>query len=474
MPQRNYIDFKLYLTKPESLQGGCQVALLPTPEVGETISPVVVPVSSLPNPDLLALLAGKMIPLPQLIELGKQLADCMLPKGQIRELFLNAYRQVGPEEGIRLRLIFANHALKELPWEYVYLNLIDETASLSGFLVLDPRISLVRHEPLPYPHPVIASSQADIKDLRMLILAAQPEGTPSLELDVEVNNIQKAIRDFNVEGLRFSVNTLMDATPSDLMQAASIPGSAYILHFAGHGTTEVKRDWLNQGAERQVGYLLLLSDKMTCAEERISAEDFARLLAGAGVRLAVIGACHSGTRDARYPWDSIAGALTARLIPAVIAMQYDVIDQHAVDFSKMFYYALASGLSLDEAVSLGRQAMFRIGSSADQVDLEWGVPVLYSRLSDGAIFPERMARAGDAAKELRMVVEQTVKDIHSTGKVTGISLEHLEGGIYQVKQRVDTVAGRLVGIEVQGGTGVINVDQGLGSVSGDVTGVILK
>ena len=48
MNQRQYIDFKLFLTRPPDGQG-CQVALLPTPEVGETITPVNVPADQLPT-----------------------------------------------------------------------------------------------------------------------------------------------------------------------------------------------------------------------------------------------------------------------------------------------------------------------------------------------------------------------------------------------------------------------------------------
>jgi hypothetical protein len=321
----------------------------------------------------------------------------------------------------------------------------------------------------------VTPSQADITDLRMVIVAAQPAELPSLKLDVEVGNIHQAIRDFDVEGVRISAIPCIDATPSDLVQTLAGAGSAYILHFAGHGAVEVRPDWLNPGAEKQEGSILLLADKASRAEARLPADDFARLLQRAGVRLAVIGACHSGWRDSRYPWDSIASALTARLIPAVVAMQYEVIDQSAVDFSRMFYYALASGLSLDEAVALGRQAMLRANSAGDPIaDVEWGVPVLYTRLASGSIFPERMARAGAAAEALSSMVEQTIGSIKATGKVTGISLERLEGGSYRVKQRVHSVEGELTGIKTTAGEGDLDVDQHLDVVSGDVTGIELK
>jgi hypothetical protein len=56
MPQRNYIDFKLYLTGAPDGKGACQVALLPTPEVGEAIVPVTVAAEKAPNDNLQAML----------------------------------------------------------------------------------------------------------------------------------------------------------------------------------------------------------------------------------------------------------------------------------------------------------------------------------------------------------------------------------------------------------------------------------
>ena len=39
-------------------------------------------------------------------------------------------------------------------------------------------------------------------------------------------------------------------------------------------------------------------------------------------------------------------------------MQYKIWDESAIAFSQTFYKALAAGLSLDRAVSLGRIAVF--------------------------------------------------------------------------------------------------------------------
>jgi hypothetical protein len=84
MKQRHYIDFKLYLTRSSDGQSACQVSLLPTTEVGESRKPVTISTSNAPSQDLLSALANKSITQRQLVELGKQLADCLLPVGEIR------------------------------------------------------------------------------------------------------------------------------------------------------------------------------------------------------------------------------------------------------------------------------------------------------------------------------------------------------------------------------------------------------
>jgi hypothetical protein len=44
-------------------------------------------------------------------------------------------------------------------------------------------------------------------------------------------------------------------------------------------------------------------------------------------------------------------------VPVVVAIQYEILDLHAIAFSEIFYAALAAGLSVDEAVAAGRLAM---------------------------------------------------------------------------------------------------------------------
>lgn len=447
MPQRNYIDFKLYMTAMPGGAGVCQVALLPTPEVGEAITPVTVAAEKVPQTDLQALLAAKQITLRNLATFGKQLADCLLPYGPIRDLFRDAYRRAGENRGVRLRLIIADHGLKQYPWEYAYLDLLDVGPdSMAGFLALNKSISIVRHEPLPFPHPAPAPAPAGLPQLPMLITAALPAGEHELNLDQEITTIQNAVSGFDLAGMCIIPKIIKDATRNELSQALLGTDSAYIFHFAGHGTIGMRRDDFNRGVPKESGYILLLADHITKKRDLVSAEELARHLRGAGVRLAVLGACHSGARNATYPWDGVASALAANGIPAILAMQYEVYDLQATAFSRAFYAALGLGLSLDEATWSGRVAMLD-STGTEQVNVEWGVPVLYSRLPDGALFPERILQSGSnpAAEIFRKVFTQTVTGIQE-GTMTGVKVDLIKNGV-KIVQKVKEARGEVVGID---------------------------
>jgi hypothetical protein len=305
----------------------------------------------------------------------------------------------------------------------------------------------------------------------MLIAAALPKGERELDLDEEIKNIEGIVSGFDLAGMQIRPKIVKDATREDLKQALLGTSSAYIFHFAGHGTIGTKRDDFNRGVPKESGYILLLADHITRQRDRVSAEELARYLHGAGVRLAVLGACHSGARNATYPWDGVASALAANGIPAIIAMQYEVIDQQAIAFSRAFYAGLGLGLSLDEAVWSGRVAMLETTSTELDaiVNVEWGVPVLYSRLPNGALFPERIKQsgAGPAAEAFRKVFTQTVTGIQE-GTMTGVTVGLIQNGV-KVVQKVKEARGNITGIQVgtAGANANIVVEQEIETVGKD-------
>src|SRR4029079_16131621 len=83
----------------------------------------------------------------------------------------------------------------------------------------------------------------------------------------------------------------------------------------------------------------------------VSATNLGRLLGDHDpLRLAVLNACESAPGGAVDLFSSTDSNLTRRGTPAVVAMQYEITDDAAIEFSRSFYEAIASGIAVDEAL----------------------------------------------------------------------------------------------------------------------------
>ena len=81
--------------------------------------------------------------------LGKRLTKVLLPAA-IFQLLVQSLAQVArtPNHALRIRLAM-DASLADLPWEYVYRPDHMTSQGLSGFLLLDPKISMLRESPNP-------------------------------------------------------------------------------------------------------------------------------------------------------------------------------------------------------------------------------------------------------------------------------------------------------------------------------------
>jgi len=381
-------------------------------------------------------LEAKKIWVENLITLGKWLMDHLLPQGDLRQVFVNAVKAAGPEEGVRLRLVTRDVILSQLPWEYSYLKIQEGDEGRTHFLVVNPKVSLVRHTPINAPMPDLAP--VDPKNLRMLAVMASPVSPdfPELDLDAEGMVLEKALGDFSVDGVTVSWQpVLKDATGSGLNKA--LLEKPQLFHFSGHGQFKPMDD---------IASLILLKDDGSKAPEYVPAGDIAKRLQLAGVRLAYLGACQSSRVQGVSPWTGIAPALAAVGIPAALAMQYEVLDDMAILFAQSFYTSLGAGLSVDEAVTIGRLAV--LDKSSDK-GVEWGVPTLYLRSPDGILFPEVSQQPSKTADGLRASVKQIIDTIEAGGEVTGMRFNRIPGsGTFVVEANVKTVKGKLTGMEI--------------------------
>jgi hypothetical protein len=111
----------------------------------------------------------------------------------------------------------------------------------------------------------------------------------------------------------------------------------------------------------------------------------------------VLNSCEGAKGSDTNIFSSTSSILMRRGVPAVVAMQYEITDRAAIEFSQVFYEDIAHGLAVDTAVTEARKAIsMSMGSS-----LEWGTPVLHMRAPDGVLFdirgtPQPVARVEPA------------------------------------------------------------------------------
>ena len=368
------------------------------------------------------------------IALGEVLADLLLPSGA-RELLVRSLERLTPGEGLRLRLRLPLE-LAGLPWEYLYIQRAHGEKDATGFLALDPRLSIVRHEALAIP----ADVDATPRPRRLVAALASPtaSGWAPLNLDREREVIAAATAD--VPGL--SVDVVTDATATSLLDSLAAGADAF--HFAGHGVFEQTGLGVRQGSVTGRGALVLTDGVGGAAT--MAADQLAVNLRGRGVQMVVLGACETAKRDEESAWSSVAASIMEGGIPALVAMQFKVLDDAAITFARALYQALSAGLSLDEAVSLGRLHVFNeVHPRQDGSWREWGVPVLYLRSGPGAgpslaTIEDPDARAA-AAAAARIVADLRVQAIGAGAVYVGVEAGVLSGGSVESHLTAGRVAG---------------------------------
>ncbi len=292
-------------------------------------------------------------------DFGRALFEVLFP-GEVRSRYDVSRREaMAQNRGLRLKLRLQPPELAALPWEFAY------DPRNAEYVCLSRNTPLVRYLELPQP---VAPLQAELP-LRILGMAVSPPDSPPLDVTAEKRRMEAALDGLCRAGL-VTLTWLEGQTWRDL-QRAMRHGPWHIFHFIGHGGFDRATD---------EGFVTLADE--TGAAQRLSATQLGRLLADHhSLRLAIFNACEGGRGSVQDVFSSAAAILVRRGLPAVLAMQYPITDRAAVEFARVFYEALADGLPVDTATSEARQAI-----SIASRSVEWGVPVLYMRATDGRLF----------------------------------------------------------------------------------------
>jgi len=281
---------------------------------------------------------------------------------EVDELVLNVLhdaRQAGVPLLFELRFDPDQVALTRYPWEMI--------CNPDGeFLVRDGTVDLTRYVTYPQPPPTFDDS---IKGLPLFRVISSPTTLPFLSTPPLGINPIETLEHASFEA--FSQRLLIDRL------------QLWGLHFDGHGALALqcaRCDSLNGPADTKCwkcGKSLANSNTVgALAFENngdvawVPAQEFGSVLYNSHARLAMLLACETAKVGNKVIFSGLAPGLVLAGVPAVIGMQYPVLDTFAASFAHQFYLTLMKDNDIVAALRVARRM---------NVLDAWYSPALYLR-----------------------------------------------------------------------------------------------
>jgi len=301
--------------------------------------------------------------------IGKRLAQVLFP-GPVFRLFAESLGNVvrRPNTGLRIRLDM-DASLMDLPWEYTRRPDRGEAGLLSGFLLLDPSISMVRQA----ADPKITIAPINARQGLSFVGTLWEGGRDGWEVRKEFDLLRSALNPL----AHFIKPKFAVATKAAAFEPKR-PGATAIFHYSGHC------DFDGDGR----AYLVREGpiSRPLSVKNKFYVEALAPVLAGLGTRLVVMSACNSGS------WTAVKPLLDAG-IPAVVGVNGTVFADSASEFSSKLYESLAVGLTLDEAVGRARLHVVEWGRGRDRRFFDWGLYMVYMPSPEAKLLQRTTTRA---------------------------------------------------------------------------------
>lgn len=326
-------------------------------------------------------------------EVGHTLFDALF-RGQVRDIFISTYSQkVQTSENSYLRLrMDINEAAPEvavLPWEFMARN--------DAFLCTQAKTQVTR-QLLNLDYGNIKSLTVDGKPQALIVIPRGSGLETGQELETITGALEKAGIPYKVLGGKDEKGEKdKKVTVQDVADKLAT-GDFNILHFIGHGKFEKGDDGVLHGSLR---FNTPYEDMEEDEDEEWVTEGRLQALMGnyENIKLVVLNACKGAEIAERRSGRGFIGTAPALLragVPAVVAMQYAIRDDVAIQFAETFYGRLTEGRwagQVDTAVTLARNACYLTYPQ----DRGFATPILYLRSKDGIIF--NIQRESEATDE---------------------------------------------------------------------------
>jgi hypothetical protein len=299
-----------------------------------------------------------------IMAIGSHLWQALM-QGNVRDLWVAARADVeqGRVDGLRMRLDLQPPHVSALPWESLY----DPDRNI--IFAAHPHFALVRVASLykhvgPYRRPQVQ------RPLRVLI-AAPDDPSGMIDSRREIAEIRQIMSNLsaNYTGTDFvQVEELTGQFTITDLRTKLAKVKPTILHFIGHGDPNGLFLW------QRGRHTLTPAQSLRSVMER-----------SYSLKLAFLNSCLAGRPARPRPFAGVAEQMMQAGIPAVIAMQYMIRDDVAIDFAHFLYEELLGGACpgiIDLAMSAARSGLY----ASNPGDFSFGTPVLWLNRNGGCIF----------------------------------------------------------------------------------------
>ena len=312
--------------------------------------------------------------------IGSTLFQGMFHHDSLELLRLSLERAKEERSNLRVIMQIDPPELSCLPWELMH---SPKPPRLN--LALDERLSLVRFTPLKRSQPKLAYNSP----LKVLVAIASPidHGLKPLDVETEKNMIAKVLQPLTLDPLsryvpflgdirvRFCEHATLDKLRTNLEKDNELNQSSDIdvLHYIGHSRFDPATKTSYLELETEAG-----------GRDSVSAEALGDVLNNSPVKLVVLNSCEAAVASSYDNFSGLAQTLVSVGVPGVIAMQFPIRDDTAIEFSRTFYSVLIKKFSVEAALAKARK---HISTRVRDDKLGWATPVLFMRSKDGIIFP---------------------------------------------------------------------------------------
>lgn len=281
-----------------------------------------------------------------------------------------------------------------IPWEWLRDPTMDDPLAIcaQSFVRIDTN-AMQRPASLTLNRPI-----------RILLVICRPgRGEDPAPFRSVASRLIKALgerEDFQLEVLRPSSFSHL----AERLQAAHIQGQPYhIVHFDGHGVyTDLVASAAGVPSRRLRGYVVFENPATPTNREYIHGTLLAKQLIANGVPLLLLNACRSAHAEVSaepgkevvvervHAFGSFAQEAVSAGMTGVVAMSYNVYVETAAHFVANLYAGLASGKTLGEAVTEGRNLLYsqplRENGLNPHTLQDWVVPVVYEDRPTALLF----------------------------------------------------------------------------------------